>query len=501
VREYPHIPDRRLEADVVIIGSGAGGAVSADTLARAGLSVVVLEEGPYRDAADFARQGAAEQLFSLYRNSGLTSTVGSPTISLPMGRAVGGTTVVNSGTCFRTPDSVLDAWSRMGIPGVSPDDMAPWFDEVETVLGVQPVPDELLGRNGEVFREGAMALGWSGGPIRRNIRGCHGHGRCALGCPIDAKQGVHVTYLPRAVAAGATIFANTRARKILLEGTRAAGVAAEAIDPTTGRVAMRFEVRARATVLAAGAIYTPAILLRQRLARSSGQLGRNLVIHPGAGTSAVFREPLHAWRGTMQSYYVDERLSDGILLEATFPPPGIGYSAGASPGWPADPGAIDLYRRLASCGSITSDAGNGRVLPVGRRGALILYHLSPKDAHKVVEGIAMAAEIFLAAGAEAVYPMLPGIGPISSASEVQQIREARVRPRDLHLSAYHPMGTARMGADRSTSVVDPFGAVWDVPDLYVFDASILPSSTHVNPQITIMAMAARCASLLADRLC
>lgn len=492
------LPDS-IETDVVIVGSGAGGAVVADVLSRAGLDVVVVEEGGPYLASKEAGDRPAERMLRHYRDNGLTFAVGSPTISLPMGRVVGGTTVVNSGSCFRTPDDTLVEWGRRGIPGIAPDDMAPLFDELEDVLGVQPVPEDVLGTNGAIARRGAEELGWSGGPIRRNIRSCHGHGVCAFGCPIDAKQAMHVTYLPRAVEAGARIVARAKVDRIIMEGARAAGVLAELRDPDTDRPSARLRIRARATVLAAGSVFTPALLMRQRLARSSGQLGRNLVIHPGAGTTALFDDDLSAWRGTMQSFYIDEHLDDGVLLEATFPPPGLGYSAGALPGSGHDDQLLRLYPRVASMGSICSDDGNGRVHAT-RGGALIRYSLSKRDARRVLEGIARSAELLFAAGARTVYPMLPGLESISSPSQVEEIRSGRWPRSSLHVSAYHPMGTARMGAGPADSVVDPWGAVWGVPDLWVLDASILPSSTHVNPQMTIMAVARRGAARLADML-
>lgn len=498
INTWPDVPES-LEVDVVIVGSGAGGAVAADTLARAGFSVAVIEEGGAYRATEEATQRPVERMLSHYRDNGLTFAVGSPMISLPMGRVVGGTTTVNSGTCFRTPHDVLDRWDKSGISGVSPDDMAPVFDEVEEVLGVMPVPEEVLGANGSVARRGAEALGWSGGPIRRNIRGCHGHGTCGFGCPIDAKQAMHVTYLPRAVESGAQIIAHARVVEITLEGERAVGVLAEVRDPETGATRSECRVRARATVLAAGAVHTAALLMAQKLAGSSGQLGRNLVIHPGAGTSALFEEDLSAWRGTMQSWYVDEHLGDGVLLEATFPPPGLGYSAGSLPGWGRDKELFRMYPQVASMGSICSDEGNGRVRPL-RGGALVRYGLSSRDAHRVLEGIARSAELFFAAGAKEVYPMLPGLESISSPEQVEWIRRGRWKRSEMHVSAYHPMGTARMGGDPSSSVVDPWGRTWDVPGLWVLDGSMLASSTHVNPQITIMAMARRGAARLADTL-
>lgn len=498
VRTWPDLPPI-IDTDVVVVGSGAGGAVTADVLASAGLGVVVLEEGGRYRAVAESTDRPVDRMLRHYRDNGLTFAAGSPMISMPMGCVVGGTTAVNSGTCFRTPDDVLAAWVRRGVPGVDPDGMAPLFDAVEGVLGVQPVPEEVLGANGSIARRGAEALGWSGGSIRRNIRGCHGHGMCAFGCPIDAKQAMHVSYLPRAVAGGADIVAHARVQELLLDDGRVVGVLAELSDPETGERRGELRVRARVTVLAAGAVHTPALMLRQKLGRSSGQLGRNLVIHPGAGTSALFDEDLSAWRGTMQSWYVDEHLGDGVLLEATFPPPGLGYSAGSLPGWGHDKELFRLYPRVASMGSICSDDGNGRVHPLGQ-GALVRYSMSERDALRVREGIARSAELFFAAGATTVFPMLPGLESISSPAQVDLIRTGRWKRSELHVSAYHPMGTARMGGDPSDSVVDPWGKVWDVPGLWVLDASILPSSTQVNPQITIMAMAARGATRLADTL-
>ncbi|MBI4729773.1 MAG: GMC family oxidoreductase [Acidobacteria bacterium] len=502
VRQYPEIrPGQDIEADVAIVGSGAGGAVAADALARAGLRVVLIEEGGAFNREDFRTGRPADRLMRLYRDDGLTVTIGTPIVALPMGRAVGGTTVINSGTCFRTPEEILHAWSSSGIPGVTPEEMAPWFDAVEETIGVAPVAGDILGPNGEAFRRGAAALGYSGGPIRRNARGCHGHGACAFGCPVDAKQGMHVSYLPRATQAGAEILAHVRARSVGIRDGRALGVLVDVLDPETERSLGTLRVRARATVLSAGAVYTPALLLRQRIADSSGQLGRNLVIHPGLGTTAMFDEDLRAWKGVMQSYYVDEKLKDGILLEATFPPPGIGYSAGSLPGTGrARKELFALYPQVVACGSIVSDGGNGRVRPMGRGGVLIRYDLSREDAAKAIEAVALAAEIYFAAGAKRVFPMLPGLPEISSPKEVAGIRAGNWKRTDLHLSAYHPMGTARMGPDPSRSVVDPWGAVWDVPGLHILDASIVPSSTHVNPQVTIMALVARSAARLADSL-
>ena len=483
-------------ADVVIVGSGAGGAVAAKELAEAGLKVLVLEEGEHFDRRDFTGS-PPERLRRFYRGNGLTFTIGVPTISLPIGRGVGGSTLINSGTCFRTPDFVLDAW------GLDREELAPLFEQVEEILSVAPVGADIMGANGEVMEKGRRELGYSGGPIRRNARGCHGSGVCAFGCPLDAKLGMHVTYLPLAARAGARIISGCRVDGVVVEGGRAVGVRGWVLDPETGAVQpdARFEVRANRVILAAGAVYTPALLLRQRLANSSGQVGRNLRIHPGCGVLGVFDHDLYAWKGVMQSYYVDEKLRDGVLVEATYPPPGVGYSAGGVGGKGSDLKAVlARYRQTAAAGLIISDTGTGRVRVTPGGGLLITYDLHPDDLRKTLEGIRLATEIYLAAGAEEVHTLLPGMPPVRKREELNRITDGPWTAADLKLSAYHPMGTCRMGKDAGSSVVDEHGRAHDLPGLVITDASVLPGSTYVNPQITIMALAARSARHLAAEL-
>ncbi len=483
-------------ADVVVVGSGAGGAVAAKELAESGLKVIVLEEGEHFDRRDFTGS-PPERLRRFYRGNGLTFTIVVPTISLPIGRGVGGSTLINSGTCFRTPGFVLDSW------GMDRAELEPWFESVEETLSVAAVGADIMGANGEVMDRGRRELGYSGGPIRRNAHGCHGSGVCAFGCPLDAKLGMHVTYLPLAERAGARIISGCRVDGLVLEGGRAVGVRGSIVDPETGAVQRdaRFEVRAQRVVLAAGAVYTPVMLQRQGLANSSRQVGRNLRIHPGCGVLGVFDHDLFAWKGVMQSYYVDEKLRDGILVEATYPPPGVGYSAGGVGGKGSDlKEFLARYRQTAAAGLIISDSGPGRVRATPGGGMLITYNLSADDLRKTLEGIRLTTEIYLAAGAQEVHTLLPGLPAISKREELSWINEGKWTAADLKLSAYHPMGTCRMGSDRRSSVVDEFGRAHDVPGLVITDASVLPGSTYVNPQITIMALAARSARHLAAEL-
>jgi choline dehydrogenase-like flavoprotein len=481
--------DRVERCDVVIVGSGAGGAAAARLLAEAGLAVIVVEEGDYHDAGTYSTDPFAA-LSRLYRAGGLTVCEGRPAIPLPVGRCVGGTTVINSGTCFRTPDDVLRRWrDELGIGWAT--DLEPEFEQLERDLAVKEVQPAAAGRNGQLCRAGAEAIGASNGPIARNAGDVVCCGTCPTGCALDAKQAVHVSELPRAVAAGCLVRAGARVERVLVERERAIGVRCR-----TQRGA--YEVHARAVVLAAGALGTPELLLAQGIANSSGEVGRSLRIHPACWVGARFDEPVRGWDGVMQSWYVDEWRKRGLFLEATFTPFSFGLH------WLPGTGAgfkerIERYDRLAIIGVHMSDHSSSGRVRVTRGGLRLGYRLSERDAADIRFGIARAADIHFAAGAREVYPQVGGIASIGP-GEREVIERGRSRARDLRLEAFHPMGTARMAADRNRAVVAPTGQTHDVERLYVVDASILPTSLGVNPMLTIMACARRISAGLAERL-
>ncbi len=482
-------------ADVCVIGSGAGGAVIAKELAEGGLSVIVIEEGAYFTQEDF--QGPLfERVQKLYRDGGLTAALGRRTIPIPLGKCVGGTTVVNSGTCFRAPDSVLREWeSRWGIEGADPASMEPIFRRVEEIIGVKPTPRELMSENALLFQRGVEALGYHGAPIPRNIDGCRGCGVCALGCPSDAKQAMHLSYLPRAARHGARVYARCRARRIVVEKGRAVAVEADILDARTDQFRGRLRVRSPVVVLAAGAIHSPAFLMANGLGRSSGQVGKNLTIHPSLGIAALFEQEVYGWRGTLQPYYVDElQESLGVMLEVTSPLPGVGASLLPGIGLEAKE-MLARYKHTALVGVFVADSSRGRVLRGPGPGAepTILYDLNREDRRRLVQGIALAGEIFLEAGASAVYTGLSRLPVVQSREELEQLREVDAGAGLATPTGFHPMGTCRMGSDPATSVVGPYGEVHGVKNLFVADASVFPSCVGVNPQVTIMAFATRTA--------
>jgi choline dehydrogenase-like flavoprotein len=483
-REQLSRADGSVRCDVVVVGSGAGGASAARVLAEHGLDVVVLERGPFRNAADYSTDPLAA-LGTLYREAGMTFCEGRPAIPLPVGRCVGGTTVINSGTCLRPPSDVMTRWrERHGIEWAA--DLDAEFAAVERAVGVSPVDPQHCGRNAALCRAGAEALGWRNGPLRRNAPGVTSCSSCPTGCAIDAKLAMHVSELPRAVAAGARVCAETTVEHVLVERGRAVGV--------SGR---GFEIRADAVVLAAGALGTPELLMAQRLVNGSGAVGRNLRVHPVSWVGAYFEQPVRSWEGVMQSWSVDAFSDRRLFLEATATPVAFGAHLGGVGAELQE--RIARYEHLAFIGVHLSELASGRVT-LDRRGRLhIRHHLCANDAQALRFGIARAAEIHVAAGAHEVYPQLGHLGALRG-EELDRIERTRVSPAQLRLEAFHPMGTARMDADARRGVVAASGETHDLPGLFIADSSIFPTSLGVNPMLTVMACARRVATQLASQL-
>jgi choline dehydrogenase-like flavoprotein len=484
---------QRIEAEVCVIGAGAGGAVVAAELAEGGMSVVVLEEG-HEHSPDTFNARPPQMLAQLYRDGGQTMTLGAPPIMLPLGSGLGGTTLVNSGTCFRTPPSVLDRWAREFGLEVDEQSLRACFERVERALSVSEVTPELAGGNAAVARRGAERLGWSHGYLRRNARGCVGSGVCAFGCPTSAKQHTGITYVPRAKRAGARIVTGARVERVLVANgaiRSAASSNRDALPAASGvqaRMASgaRMEVRAPIVIVAAGTIHTPLLLARSGLNGRSGQLGRNLSLHPAAAVFARMDEVVDMAKGVPQSFYVDEFADDGIIFEGVAGPPA--YAAMSLPLTGARHAeAMADYQRLAQFGVMVSDSSRGSVHALAGR-PLIRYDLVDADLRRFRAGLARLRELFEAAGAREVYLPLPaGVSP------------ERARLRDLKLMAFHPLGTARADARAAHGVIDGELQVHGAHGVYVADGSAVPSSLGVNPQLTIMALATRLAFGLLGR--
>lgn len=468
-------------ADAVIVGSGAGGAMAARTLARAGLDVVVLEEGRRWTVEEFRSTHPIERYAGLYRGAGATVALGRPSVVLPVGRAVGGTTVVNSGTCLRPSDAVQRRWrDEFGLDIADPDRLAGHLDEVERTLQVAPVPLDIMGHNGRMLLDGAASLGWRAAPIPRNAPGCEGCCQCAIGCPRNAKFGVHLNALPQACAAGARIISHARAERVLHGHGRARGVRVRRPDGTA------LDVLADTVVVAAGATETPGLLRRSGIG-GHPRLGRNLALHPATVLAGRFDDDVVAWHGVLQSAAVHEfHESDGVLIEATATPPGMGSMV--FPGYGAELlGWLDRAAQVATFGAMVADRGVGSVASV-RGETVVRYGIERAAIAKLLVALEAMGRLLFAAGAVEVLTALPGAPTVTSLPALREALRSS-NPRSLHLAAFHPTGTAAAGTDDQRCPVDERGRLRGIDGVWVADASILPSSPEVNPQLSIMALA------------
>ena len=485
VRGDEIVRDQTIKADVCVIGTGAGGAPVAKELAEGGMTVVMLESGERYTTDDFNAR-PREMTSKLYRDAGQTVTFGNVPIVLPLGEGIAGTTLINSGTCFRTPDVILESWAeRFGLDGMTHDALDPYFRRVEREVHVVQVPEDLAGTNALVVKRGADKLGWSGDFIFRNASGCVGSGVCAFGCPTSGKLHMGLTYVPRAWDAGATSYTRCRAERLDVQGGRIRAVEAK----TAGGARLRVECET--AIVACGALITPLFLAKNKLGAGSGELGENLALHPATGARARFEEPIDMARGVPQSFYIDEFADEGIMFEGAAGPPD--YAAMSFPFSREKHRALMLdFLHISQFGLMVSDTSRGSVRPAPGGRFRVSYTVGDADLATFKRGIELLCELYWAAGAREIYPPVDGIAVLRD-GDMKRIRDYQVRARDLTLMAFHPLGTARADARPEHGVVDGDLKLHEADGVYVCDASAIPSSLGVNPQITIMALATRLA--------
>jgi choline dehydrogenase-like flavoprotein len=490
--------DVTLEADVAVIGSGAGGGVVAAELAAAGHRVVVLEKGGYFHEADFdgAERASTERLFE---KRGLSTTRDAGVVLLA-GSNLGGGTTVNWMTCLRTPEYVLRQWQEEhGIAGAAGPEWQASLDAVCRRLNVNTAESVPNPQNQRLI-DGCRALGYHWRVLPRNARGCRDCGHCCFGCRFGAKQGILKTYLHDAAEGGAVLVAGAHVERVTVRGGSATGVEATAASRCV-------TVRSRAVVAAGGSIQTPALLLRSGLGNPN--VGRHLHLHPVAAVFGIYPERIEGWHGVMQSVGCDQfaDLGGGYGFVIEVPPLHPGLAALGLP-WRDAAGHQWLMRQLAHVAvfiAITRDRDGGRVW-IDRGGRPVVdYTVSRHDARHVIRAAQEAARLHAAAGAHTVggpYNNLAETAVAGGAVEarVRGFAGRGVRKNDLTLFSAHQMSSCRMGRSPRQAAVTPDGETYEVRNLFVADASALPTATGVNPMISIMALAHRNAQVIKSRL-
>ncbi|MBI4756664.1 MAG: GMC family oxidoreductase [Betaproteobacteria bacterium] len=499
------------EADVVIVGTGAGGGVSAEILAAAGLRVVLVEEGPLRSSSDF-RMREAEAYPELYQESAARKTL-DKAINILQGRCVGGSTTVNWTSSFRTPPATLAFWrARFGLADYTEEALAPWFRSMEERLGVHDWTVAPNANNGTLCR-GGERLGIAVEGIRRNVRGCWNLGYCGLGCPTNAKQSMLVTTLPAALSRGAVLLTRLRAQRLLLRGDGVEALECVALGPDGIHPRdLRLRVHARHYVLAAGALGSPALLLRSAAPDPQGVVGARTFLHPVVISAAVMPERVAGFSGAPQSLYSDHFLERdpvdgpmGFKLEA--PPLHPVLFATTLHGFGTNHTALmsefprtQVLLALLRDGFHPESAG-GRVQLRDDGTPVLDYPLNRFFFDAARRALLAMAEIQFAAGAQrvtAVHERCPGWAGWRQARD--GIAALPLEPHLLRVVSAHVMGGCAMGDDPRRSVVDGRGRHHGIGNLSVFDGSVFPTSLGANPQLSIYAMVARNVTLLAREL-
>ena len=474
-----------IECDVVVVGSGAGGAVVAKELAEKGLAVLIIEEGKYYSRKDFTGK-FVESTRRFYRDKGYTFAFGNTVIPVPMGRMVGGSTAINTGTCWRTPKWVLDKWVReLGLAELSYEKLEPYFERVESILQVEKTKDKVIGGIAKVIARGCDELGYRHFPVNRNAPECEGQGVCNFGCPTDARLSTNVSYIPMALQSGALLLEETKAKKVIVKDGRAVGIEAESVTNKN-----RVLIKSKIVVLSCGSVMTPVLLLSQNICNSSGQVGKNLTIHPCVNVCALFEDDvISSYKYALQGYCVDSFHRYGVLL--------------LHAGLPIDAGAsvinfvgkkfsevVSNFDHIASFGAMVEDTPSGRVF-IRNGKPLIFYWVKERELSLLKFGIEVLARIFLSAGAKEVYPLVRGFDVISSWSDLDRFRRKKFSVLNYRIACFHPLGTCRMGIDPKRSVVSQSHETHDIKNLYICDGSVIPTSIAVNPQETIMTLSTR----------
>ncbi len=505
------VEDAAFDADVAIVGSGAGGGTAADILSAAGLKVIIIEEGPLVTSSNFHMR-EDEAYPQLYQESAARKSK-DRAINILQGRCVGGGTTVNWTSSFRTPPATLDYWEQaLGVRGLAASDLVPWFERMETQLNIAAWP-VAPNENNDALRRGAQALGIATGAVRRNVKACWNLGYCGTGCPTNAKQSMLVTTIPAALSRGATLLTRTRAWKFGHANDRVSEVVCTALDSRgTDPTARNLRVRAKTFVLSGGSIGSPALLLRSGAPDPHRLAGARTFLHPTVVSAARMPQRVDGYSGAPQTIYSDHFLDslplDGpmgykleapplhpILVATTLPGHGIVHAE-----WMRGLAHMQVLIALMRDG-FHAESNGGRVVLQSDGTPVLDYPLNAYFWEGARRALATMAEIQFAAGAARVAPLhASGVSYATWNEAKAGIAALPLEPLIAPVVSAHVMGGCPLGPDPRRSVADLNGRHHQLDNLYIMDGSLFPTSIGANPQLSIYGLTAKLASALATRL-
>ncbi len=492
--------DVRESCDVLVVGSGPGGAVMALRLAQQGLRVILIEAGPVARQADLRRDGG-HTMARLMWDSGMRTTGGGVIAPTMQAKVLGGGSIINSAICLRASEGALASWAEdHGLDELSSESLRPHYEAVEELMGVKEVDPSVQGPRNDLFATACEAIGLKATPIRRNEEGCLGSGGCLYGCRNGAKLSHDRRGVPELLALGGRVYTSIVADKLILRDGRCLGVEGHIEEPYTARVTGSARFNARATVLAGGVIGTP--ILCQKSGLTHPGIGANLRLHPSTVVAGDLDQLVFPWAGAAQGMHCLDLLDYGIKLESLWADPALMAFRMPSMG-------KSLKRQLARYANMPiwdawvsgdDSVGTVRHIPGAPRPS-IRFDFGRADVRRLQHATATLAEMLFAVGATKVYPGIHGLPQVlHDLSEVRGLRGANIGPHDLPIGSNHVFGTMAMGADPERHPCDVDGAVRGVEDLYVCDTGLLPGSPGANPMLVLWALADRNSARIAARV-
>lgn len=488
-----------LEADLCVIGSGAGGSAAAMIAAEAGMRVVMLESGDYLTPRDMTQR--EEQMFTrLFWESGARATVDG-SVKIIQGKGVGGSTLHNLNLCKRIPAPILRHWEETrGLKNLPLSKWKSLYDEVEMLLEVGFIPDEMINRHNRLLQRGCEALGWQGGFMRHNRTGCVGSGFCEVGCAFDAKNNACKVLVPRIISAGGEIITRCHASRLVHENGKVKAVEAFSVNPFNGKPDGKITIHAKQVCVSASATGTAALLLRSEVPHPEGSIGKSLHIHPAVVAVGEFDERIEAWKGIPQAYECTQFLdfeaahtnSDASEFSRLWIINAFAHPMGASTMMPGIGRQhfemMQRYPNMAVLTAMLHDSTNGKVIPHGKAGLKIDYRLNEEDRAELHFGLKACAQLLLAAGAKRVIVPSDPLIEIARPEQINLIDAITISSGNIDVTAVHPMSSVPMGDDKNAAAVDSTGKFHSLDGLWIADGSLFPTSIGVPPQLSIYSL-------------
>jgi len=469
-----------MKFDVCVIGSGAGGALCAYGLQKRGFNTLILEKGAW------AKQGLSiiTAFTNYYRDQGFIGSFGNTYIGIPTGEVVGGTTKINSGTCFNTPAEVLLDWNKRLNINIGYEDLEPHVDELTKLLSIAPVEQKYVAPGNRLFVQGLENSGFKNHfPLLRTGRNCHGSGRCCFVCPEEAKQSTDIAIIPAFLNLGGNLLCETEVTHIQEDKN--------AVTLWCKNKEKKQKIKCSKLIIAGGSLSSPILIRKNQIGTSYQQAGTGLTIHPATKVFAMFKEPIHGWHGVPQAIGFKHPDFPTLSFEGVFTPPSLSglvmpLEAERLDSW------LQHYDSVASFGVMVKDTLSGTVRSLPGLGLFIRYHLHQEDFKNLLEAVRFMGLCYLKAGAQKVLLPLNGVqNEFHSLETLKNFDFSSVKPSQLYSMGFHPLGTCGMGR-----VVDDHLKVFGSDRIYVADGSSVPTSLGVNPQMTIMSLALRLAQEL-----